>query len=466
MRGYHRGITVFLFGMIASFCFGCLYAVSPCVAYDREGPVVKAVRAVSPAVVNISSVISARKRSGPFSSFGLNPFFDSFFKDFFDPYLERQPERSTLGSGVILDGKRGLIITNAHVIANAGTIKVTLRDEREFEAEIVGADPDFDLAVLRIQSKALLPEVKMGSSDDLMIGETVIAIGNPFGFSHTVTTGVISAIDRSIRTDDRVFHEFIQIDASINPGNSGGPLLNINGELIGINTAIYAKAQGIGFAIPISKTRKIISDLIAHGEVIEPWIGIIVQNIDAGLARYLNVPTKSGVLVRTVENGSPAAKAGTREGDIILALDNRKIASEDDFQSTMRNYSIGDKLNLKLRRNAESLTLSVVAGQFPMEKASALGYRLLGIQTEDLTPGSRVRFNIAADSGALISELNPQSYLAQIGARSGDVIRRINEVPINSSKDFNEAIVKYRHKKSIIVLLQRGDQGYYITLEL
>ena len=466
MRGNHPRITVFLFGMIASFCFGCLYAVSPCVAYDRESPVVKAARAVSPAVVNISSVISTRKQSGPFSGFGLNPFFDSFFKDFFDPYLERQPERSTLGSGVILDGKRGLIITNAHVIANAGTIKVTLQDEREFEAEIVGADPDFDLAVLRIQSKAVLPEVKMGSSDDLMIGETVIAIGNPFGFSHTVTTGVISALDRSIRTDDRVFHEFIQIDASINPGNSGGPLLNINGELIGINTAIYAKAQGIGFAIPISKTRKIISDLIVHGEVIEPWIGIIVQNIDAGLARYLNVPAKSGVLIKMVENDSPAAKAGAREGDIILALENRKIVTEDDFQSTMRNYSVGDKLNLKLRRSAEPLTLSVVASQFPMEKASALGYRLLGIRTEDLTPGSRVRFNIAADSGALISELNPQSYLAQIGARSGDVIRRINEVPIKNSKDFNEAIVKYRHKKSIIVLLQRGDQGYYITIEL
>jgi Do/DeqQ family serine protease len=417
-------------------------------------------------VVNISSVISARKRSAPFSGFGLNPFFDPFFKDFFDPYLERQPERSTLGSGVILDGKRGLIITNAHVIANAGTIKVTLQDEREFEAEIVGADPDVDLAVLRIQSEAVLPEVKMGSSDDLMIGETVIAIGNPFGFSHTVTTGVISALDRSIRTDDRVFHEFIQIDASINPGNSGGPLLNINGELIGINTAIYAKAQGIGFAIPISKTRKIISDLIVHGEVIEPWIGIIVQNIDAGLSRYLNVPAKSGVLIKMVENGSPAAKAGAREGDILLALDNRKIVAADDFQSSMRNYSIGDKLNLKLRRGDELLTLSVLASQFPMEMAAALGYRLLGIRTEDLTPGTRVRFNVAADSGALISELNPQSYLAQIGARSGDVIRRINEVPIKNSKDFNAAIVKYRHKKSIIVLVQRGDQGYYITIEL
>jgi serine protease Do len=466
MRSNQLGITVCLFGVIVSIWFVCIYAVTPCVAYDREGPVVKAVRAVSPAVVNISSVISARKRSGPFSDFGFNPFFESFFKDFFDPYLERQPERSTLGSGVILDGERGLIITNAHVIANAGTIKVTLQDEREFEAEIVGADPDFDLAVLRIQPEAVLPEVKMGSSDDLMIGETVIAIGNPFGFSHTVTTGVISALDRSIRTDDRVFHEFIQIDASINPGNSGGPLLNINGELIGINSAIYAKAQGIGFAIPISKTRKIISDLIAHGEVIEPWIGIIVQNIDAGLARYLNVPAKSGVLIKMVENGSPAAKAGAREGDIILALDNRKIVSEDDFQSTMRNYSVGDKLNLNLRRRAESLTLSVLASQFPMEKASALGYRLLGIRTEDLTPRTRIRFNVAANSGALITELDPKSYLAQIGAGSGDVIRRINEVPIKNSKDFNEAIVKYRHKKSIIVLLQRGDQGYYITIEL
>lgn len=445
----------------------CLFDIlPPCAAYDREGPVVKAVRAVSPAVINISSVISARKRPGPLSSFGLNPFFDSFFRDFFDPYLERQPERNTLGSGVIIDGNRGLIITNAHVIANAGTIKVTLQDEREFEAEIVGADPDFDLAVLRIQSKAVLPEVKLGSSDDLMIGETVIAIGNPFGFSHTVTTGVISAIDRSIRTEDRVFHEFIQIDASINPGNSGGPLLNINGELIGINTAIYAKAQGIGFAIPINKTRKIISDLIAHGEVIEPWIGIIVQNIDAALARYLNVAVKSGVLIKSVESDSPAAKAGAREGDIIVALNKRKIVSEDDYQGTLRNYSVGDGLNLAIRRSAETLTLSVVAGQFPMEKATALGYRLLGIRTEDLTPANRIRFQVTADSGAMISELNPQSFLAKIGAKSGDVIRRINEVPITNGKDFNTSIVKYRHKKSIILLLQRGDQGYYITVEL
>ncbi|MBA3019410.1 MAG: trypsin-like peptidase domain-containing protein [Proteobacteria bacterium] len=225
--------------------------------YKRENAVVMAVRKVSPAVVNISSEFEVRKRSNPFSGLGVDPFFDSFFKDFFDPGLERQQKRTSLGSGVIIDGKRGFILTNSHVITKTGTITVTLKDEREFTANIVGADPDSDLAVLQITSKTPLPAIEMGSSEDIMIGETVIAIGNPFGFSNTVTTGVISAINRGISAEDRVFHDFIQIDASINPGNSGGPLLNINGELIGINTAIYAKAQGIGFAIPINKAKKL-----------------------------------------------------------------------------------------------------------------------------------------------------------------------------------------------------------------
>ena len=433
---------------------------------NRQSPIVLAVRRVSPAVVNISSVISVRKRTGPFSGFGLNPFFDSFFKDFFDPYYDRQPERSTLGSGVIIDGGKGLIITNAHVITNAGIIKVTLQDEREFEAEIIGADPDFDLAVLRIREDNGLPSVPMGNSEDLMIGETVIAIGNPFGFSHTVTTGVVSALNRSIRTDDRVFHEFIQIDASINPGNSGGPLLNINGELIGINTAIYAKAQGIGFAIPISKVRKIISDLITHGEVIEAWIGIIVQNIDVGLARYMGLPDNKGVLIKTVEKGSPAALSGIRAGDVIVALGNRKILTDDDYQTAMRSHAIGDTVNMKIWRNGKTQDLSVAATRFPLEKAKNLGFRLLGVRVKDLTTEDRNRYGILADSGVMVTEINPKSSLAEIGARIGDVIRRINEVPVQSIADFERAVVKYRHKKSIIVLLQRGEQGYYITIDI
>ncbi len=437
-----------------------------CQAYNRETPIVTAVRRVGPAVVNISSEAAVRKRANPFSGFNLNPFFDSFFKDYFAPHYEHRPERRALGSGVIIDGKRGLIITNAHVIANSGTIKVVLQDEREFEAEIVGADPDYDLAVLRIRSEDRLPAIEMGSSNKLMIGETVIAIGNPFGFSHTVTTGVISALNRSIRTDDRVFHEFIQIDASINPGNSGGPLLNINGELIGINSAIYAKAQGIGFAIPISKAKKIISDLIQHGQVIEAWIGITVQNIDAGLARYLKIPRNGGVIIKGIEAGSPAAKAGLREGDIIVAIENRSIVSDDDYQTAMRGFSAGNTLRVKIWRAGETANIKVAAGKFPRSLARDLGFRLLGVKVENLSMNSRRHYSISAGTGVMIADLDPESYLARIGAKRGDVIRRINEIQLQNTEDFTRAVVKYRHKNSIIILLQRADQGYYITVEI
>ena len=433
---------------------------------QRETPIVKAVRRVGPAVVNISSEVSPRKRTNPFSDFSLSPFLDEFFKDFFEPYQQRRPERTTLGSGVIIDGKRGLILTNAHVIANAGTIKVVLQDQREFEAEVVGADPDFDLSVLRIQSPKSLPTVEMGSSDDLMIGETVIAIGNPFGFSHTVTTGVISALNRSIRTDDRVYHEFIQIDASINPGNSGGPLLNINGELIGINTAIYAKAQGIGFAIPISKARKIISDLIAHGQVIEAWVGLIVQNINRGLARYLGLPETGGVIVKAVETDSPAQRAGIRQGDVIVSVAGRHMFSDSDYQSAMRGIAVGRKIDIDIWRDGDLRTVTIAASRVPDHLGRRLAKHLLGIRVEDLTPDDRRRYGGETVSGVLISDIRPDSHLYRIGARSGDLIRRLNELPIRNGEDFERAVTRYRHKNSIILLLQRGDQAYYITVEI
>ena len=436
------------------------------IAYNRESAVVKAVRKVSPAVVNISSEYAVRKRMNPFSGFGMDEFFDSFFRDFFDPNLQRETKRTSLGSGVIIDGKRGFIISNAHVIANTGTIKVVLKDEREYEAQIVGADPEFDLAVLQIKTDDRLPTIKLGSSDDLMIGETVIAIGNPFGFSHTVTTGVISALNRSIRTEDRVYNEFIQIDASINPGNSGGPLLNINGELIGINTAIYAKAQGIGFAIPISKAKKIISDLIEYGEVIQAWIGITVQNLDKRLVHYLKLPVKKGIMVKAVESESPANRAGIQEGDIILSIDNRKILSSADYQTAMRGFAAGDTLRVNIRRNNRNLTVAVIPKVFPMELAEELAYKMLGLKVENLTSRNRQRFGASARVGVVISDLRQQSYLARIGVRPGDVIRQIDQLSINSIEDFQQAIVKYRHKKTVVVLLQRGDQGYYITIEL
>jgi Do/DeqQ family serine protease len=433
---------------------------------DRHSPVVKAVSKVSPAVVNISSSYEVRKRPNPFSGFGLDPFFDNFFRDFFDPRFERRHQSTSLGSGVVIDGKRGFILTNAHVIERAGTINIVLQDEREFEAQIVGADPDSDLAVLKIDSDENLPAIEMGSSDDLMIGETVIAIGNPFGFSHTVTTGVISAVDRSIRAEDRVFHNFIQIDASINPGNSGGPLLNINGDLIGINTAIYAKAQGIGFAIPISKAKKIISDLIQFGEVIQAWIGITVQNLDARLAQYLDYSGKKGVMVKAVEPRSPAQEVGLKPGDIIVALGNNKIDSVGDYWSAKKTYAAGDALKATFWRKGKLKTVTVKTKVFPVDLAVDLTLRLLGIKVEDLTAKLRSIYRIQTRKGVVISDLNKKSYLSSIGVRPGDVIRKIDDYTINDTEDFKKAIIKYRQKNSVVLLLQRGDQGYYITVNL
>ena len=433
---------------------------------NRETAVVKAVRAVSPAVVNISSAYEVRKRTSPFSGFGLNPFFDEFFRDFFDPRFERRQQSTSLGSGVIIDGEKGLILTNAHVIQKAGTIKVVLQDEREFEARIVGADPDSDLAVLKIDSKDRLPAIKMGNSEDLMIGETVIAIGNPFGFSHTVTTGVISAVNRSIRAQDRVFHDFIQIDASINPGNSGGPLLNINGDLIGINTAIYAKAQGIGFAIPIDKARKIISDLIQYGEVIQAWIGITVQNMDESLARYLEVPGNKGIVIKTVEPKSPAKEGGMQESDIILSIDDKKITSIDDYKSVTKSIAAGDTLQAMLWRNGKKQTVVINTKVYPLELADDLAFRLLGIEVEDLTNKKRKAYRINAREGVVISKIKKNSYLDHIGAQPGDVIRQIDDYTIQTSEDFRKAVIKSRRKNTIVLLLQRGEQGYYITVTL
>jgi serine protease Do len=432
----------------------------------RESAVVIAVKKASPVVVNISSEFEVRKRVNPFSGLGMDPSFENFFNDFFDPGFERRYKRTSLGSGVIIDGKRGFILTNKHVILQSKTITVVLKDGREFTAQIVGADSDSDLAVLRISSPTALPDIIMGDSSNLMIGETVIAIGNPFGFSNTVTTGVISATNRSVRTDDMVYHDFIQTDASINPGNSGGPLLNINGELVGINTAIYAKAQGIGFAIPINTAKRIVSDLIRYGEVIPAWIGITIQDIDEDLARYLKASALNGVLVKKAETVGPARKAGIREGDIILSINTSDIASEGDFHRSMTALSAGEKIDITVWREGKTKTVSVKTSTFPKELALDLAYDLLGVSVENLSTKNRYVYKALAKQGVLISDVNRQSFLAHIGARPGDVIRQLDDIPIKNINDFEQAIIKYRQKNSLVIVLQRGDQLYNITVKL
>ena len=428
----------------------------------RENAVVRAVRDVSPAVVNISSEYELSQRTNPFFNFGLDPFFDSFFRDFYEPRYKG----TSLGSGVIVDGKRGYILTNEHVIARSAEIRVVLQNELAFRAELVGAAPDFDLAVLKIETKEPLPDIEMGNSDDIMIGETVIAIGNPFGFSHTVTTGVVSALNRAVQTEDRTYRDFIQTDASINPGNSGGPLLNIDGDLVGITTAIYSKAQGIGFAIPIKKARRVMDDLIKYGEVHFPWLGLYVQDLDPKLNRYFDTPEGQGILVSGVFDNSPAQRVGFQVGDVIIGVGKHRVDSKEAYHSMVRDFAAGDTIPLVVWKDENRVTRRIRSEKFPDALAQEWAYASLGIRVQDISNLSRLKFKIAARQGVMITELRPGSYLQSIGARAGDVVRKINEKVVATIKDFEKAVAKYRLKDSAVLVIQRGNQQYYVTVKL
>ena len=363
----------------------------------RHTPVVKAVQAVGPAVVNITTArVVERSRSPLEALFGqdMNP----FLKEFLDPGGARQYTQQSLGSGVVIDGRHGLVLTNAHVIAGATTIQVRLSDGREFPAELVGSSMDFDLAVLRINSAKNLPEVSMGDSQDLLIGETVIAIGNPFGFTSTVTTGVISALNRTIRSEQGVFTDFIQTDAAINPGNSGGPLLNILGQLIGINTAIYAQAEGIGFATPINKAKRVVAELLNQGRINPVWLGMICQNLDQRTASYLDLPSLNGVLVSEVYQASPAEQAGVKPGDVLQTLNGIPLEDADHFVQLLRNYTHDDRLTLGLYRRGRPIKAEARPASFTPAMATAMASARWGLRGGP-RPGLNARAHGAERAG-------------------------------------------------------------------
>ncbi|HIL12445.1 MAG TPA: trypsin-like serine protease, partial [Deltaproteobacteria bacterium] len=302
----------------------------------RRTPVVEAIEKVSPAVVNIYTETIVDAPLGRRSPFFGDPFVDDFFSDFFgemQPRSRRQ-KRSSLGSGLLVDAD-GTIVTNEHVILRATSIRVLMSDGREFDASLQGADSDSDLAVLHIDSDTPLPFVPLPSDDSVMIGETVVAIGNPFGLSHSVTTGVISAAGRTINAGRLVYHGLLQTDASINPGNSGGPLVDVEGRLLGINTAIHRDGEGIGFAIPSAKVRIVVEQILNYGSVQPAWLGLKVQGLTGEIAFHLGVDSDGGVLVRGVEKDSPAAEAGVAAGDIIGAIDGDKVHNMAQYQAQL-----------------------------------------------------------------------------------------------------------------------------------
>lgn len=407
---------------------------------SRRSPVVQVVEKVSPAVVYVGTVqvVETRFRRRTFDDF------------FFGPQEERRAVEG-LGSGVIIDAS-GLIVTNDHVIRGASEIHVVLADGRQVDAEVIGSDSDTDLAVLKINTKGPLPFAKLGTSSDLMIGESVIAIGSPLGLKKTVTVGVVSALGRSIRNDDRVFNDFIQTDASINPGNSGGPLLNIDGEVIGINSAIIASAQNIGFAIPADKVQRIVTELTQYGKVRPSWVGLDVQPLSVELSRRLGWDRTFGAVVSAVEEGSPAASAGVQRGDVVMQVGTTQVENADDLRSRLRNATAKSPVSLKIFRNGVELTLSVAPIEFPQKLVDSTVWDRLGLRLKPV------------QGGMSISAVRPNTAANQAGLEPGDVVVRVNQVPVPTAEAFKEAIIQARGKQSVLLLVKRGGRGYYLTL--
>ena len=428
---------------------------------NRRTPIVKAVERVGASVVNINTEEVAPAVRNPFRD-SRNPFFDHFFKEFFP---SRDNNRRSLGSGVIIHPE-GYILTNEHVVSKATIIKVTLIDKREFDARLVGADIKSDLAVIKIETNDNLPHISLGRSDDLMIGETVIAIGNPFGLQHTVTTGIISALHRSIKgAENRVYRGFIQLDASINPGNSGGPLLNIEGSLIGINTAIFKQAEGIGFAIPINKAKRIINDLIRYGKVRRGWLGVSVQSITKEMLSFFNIERVRGVVVTRSMERSPGARAGLKRGDVILSLENIEVNDKTDYSERVSTYPLGNTINMGILRGGKVESVSLKVSLLPASRVADYVKIWLGFTVNKIQQSLVRRYRLVTSQGVVVTSVTPNSVSDKIGVQSGDIIRQVNQVKIENEKDFRAAMVEVAGRDSVLILVQRGQNGYYVTLE-
>ena len=412
----------------------------------RITPVVSAVQKVSPAVVNIST--EAIVSSNPFMSF--DPFADDFFRDFFDA-RPVQRSRKSLGSGIIIDPD-GYVITNAHVITRATNITIALADNRTFAARVIGADSDFDVAILKLQASEKLPYISLGTSSDLLPGETVIAIGNPFGLSHTVTTGVISSINRSIKTEKRTYEDFIQTDAAINPGNSGGPLINIIGELIGVNTAIYQEGEGIGFAIPIDKVRLITEDLLAYGKVHPAYMGVRVRDLTASLRQSLEYKNKTGVVIFKIDENSPADEK-LIPGDILVEINENVVSDLRGFAAYSNGLVAGEKVQLKIYRDGTFKQVTIVTIDYPLDRVPDLCWELLGIQIEDYKR-----------NGIIVTRVDSKGGAGYVGMRTGDIIYQVGDRETETKKQFYEALIRYRNASAVFMVVGRNRYAYRVTI--
>jgi serine protease Do len=421
-------------------------------------------------VVNIQAVKNGKGGGRVFRHFFGNPHGrQNPFEDFFGPGFGGEDpsdgfQQKSLGSGFIIDGE-GFIVTNNHVVENADEIKVKLANGSEYDAKVVGRDPKTDLALIRIKGSSDLQPLTIGDSDALKVGSWVVAIGSPFGLEQTVTAGIVSAKGRTIGAGP--YDNFIQTDASINPGNSGGPLINMKGEVIGINTAIVASGQGIGFAIPANMAREVIPQLKDKGKVTRGWIGVGIQEVTPELAKTFDLKDKKGALVSQVFKDGPAEKAGIEQGDVILEFDKKEIAESKDLPRIVAAIPVGKTVPVKISRNGKIMTKDIKVGEMEdktVETAKTPTGKKLGISIQNITPDIARSLSLKDTNGALIAQVEPGSPAANAGLQRGDIVREINRKSVKDAKEFMQKIEEAKSGGTILLLVQRGENSLFITV--
>jgi serine protease Do len=427
--------------------------------------------AESPAVVNIR-IVKTIKGGGPvFRHFQRDPRgqespFKDFFERFFGEDMQREFKQPSVGSGFIID-KDGYVVTNNHVIEDADQIRVKLGDDNEFDAEVVGRDPNTDLALLKVKAGKDLPFLKMGDSDKLKVGQWVVAIGSPFGLERTVTAGIVSAKGRVIGSGP--YDDFIQTDASINPGNSGGPLLNMDGEVVGINTAIIASGTGIGFAIPSTLASGIIAQLKSEGEVTRGWLGVAIQDLTTEMAEYYGLKDRKGVLVADVFKGDPADKAGIQAKDIILAVNDQKIETSRQLTGMIAGLKVGEVAHVEVFRNGNTKNFAIKLAKRDDKRLASRSApeepeeeEELGIRVADLTEELTQQFNIDDMTGVVVIGVASGSKGSEAGVQMGDIIKEINHQVVESVKDYKTGVQKLKSGEDVNMFIWRRNAGFLV----
>jgi serine protease Do len=436
-------------------------------AAGSAAPLADLAEKLSPSVVNIR-VTKVEKMAGPGGP-GVPEWFERFFGGQL-PDMPQERRQQGAGSGFIIS-QDGLIVTNHHVVEGATEVTVTLAGKEEYAAKVIGRDPKTDLALVRITPKGSLPAVALGDSDALRVGETVVAIGNPFGLNNTVTAGIVSAKGRVIGAGP--YDDFIQTDASINPGNSGGPLFNLRGEVVGINTAIVPQGQGIGFAVPVNMLRSLLPELESKGEVTRGYLGVQIQPITPELAKSLNLQDKKGALVAEVTKGSPAEAAGIKRGDVIVAFGGKEVAEMHNLPSMVAATPIGTEVPVTVLRDGAPQTLSVRIAAMPGERAEAERAAPAeqptrtrwGLGLRDLDARTAARLGLTPGEGVLVTAVQPGGPAERAGLRPGDVLLEVNRTKVSSVKEIQAEAAKDPNAQTLLVLLRRGGNTLFAALE-